>query len=199
MGRQAQIFLSGEGAAWLERNKDKLPPEYDPVQPTIDAIAPEREWQVLEIGCANGWRLRQIHQKHGCQAYGIDPGIGMPVVDNDINIYPGVADSLNYKSHTFNIVIYGFCLYLCDPEDYFNIAAEGDRVLKPGGYMVIYDFYAPYTPHANDYKHRDGIKSYKRDFSSLWTWHPNYKEIDLRIHGDTIADQTAVICLRKLA
>lgn len=48
-----------------------------------------------------------------------------------------------FGNATFDVIIFGFCLYLCDQQDLFRVAQEADRVLKPDSWLVINDFYAP--------------------------------------------------------
>ncbi len=62
-GRQEQVFLDGEGDAWLKRNREKLPVKNDPVLKTL-AACKIRPNKVLEIGCADGWRLRELKAKY---------------------------------------------------------------------------------------------------------------------------------------
>ena len=45
----------------------------------------------------------------------------------------GTADKLPFEDQSVDILVYGFCLYLCDREDMFNIAAEANRVIKSSG------------------------------------------------------------------
>lgn len=193
MGRQSDIFLKGEGAAWLERNKDKIDRENDPVLAAIRE-AKIRPRNVLEIGCANGWRLDILRDEFECEAIGQDPGAsGLASW-----IYKGTADDTNWESGCFDLLIYGFCLYLCDREDLFKIVAEGDRVLRDGGYLVIWDFYPEY-PHAVPYRHYDGIFSYKMDYAQLWLANPAYSLFWRTLHDVTNdpGDMTAVTILKK--
>jgi hypothetical protein len=74
------------------------------------------------------------------------------------------------------MIIFGFCLYLCDRKDLFKIALEADRCLSDNGFMVILDFYPPF-PYKNSYSHKEGIFSYKMDYSKLFSWNPVYNEI----------------------
>jgi SAM-dependent methyltransferase len=191
MGKQSIFFLGGEGAAWIERNKDKIDTLNDPIIQAIrDSDIPVEE--VLEIGCANGWRLKIIRNEYGCPAYGVDPGYG------DINIDTGTADDLDWKDGTFNVVIYGFCLYLCDREDLFKIVLEGDRVLQEGGYLIIWDFHQDF-PYSRPYEHKEGLLSYKMDYSKLWLANPAYYVVHRRIiqNTDNPDDRTAVTILKK--
>ena len=98
-------------------------------------------------------------------------------------------------------MIFGYCLYLCDPADHFRIAAEADRVLDDGGWMLVYDFVTP-QPWRNPYAHRAGMYSYKMDYARMFTWHPSYQRHALRRaeRGRQPAspdDRIAVTVLRK--
>ena len=63
-----------------------------------------------------------------------------------VQVVQGAADQLYFESQTFDFVVFGFCLYLCDRDDLFEIAKEAHRVLKPTGWLVIHDFFAE-PPH----------------------------------------------------
>ncbi len=190
--RQVAAFLKGEGRAWVKRNADKLTGENDPVMEQLhfNSIMPKR---VLEVGCANGWRLQNLYNEFGCDVWGVDPGIGWLTYRA---IILGAAHDLHQlKKDSFDLVIYGWCLYLCDPEDYFQIAAEGDRVLEDGGFLVIHDFYSS-IPYKNRYKHKDGLFSHKMDFSKLWLSHPAYSLYSQAYYGAG-DDTTTVVILKK--
>jgi len=193
--KQSEVFLDGEGKAWLERNKNKLPPKDDPVIASImsQLIEPKR---MLEVGCADGWRLRELKKIYKCISIGVDPSVvGVKHTTSDgIILHKGTANNLRmFHDNSFDLLIYGFCLYLCDPEDYFEIANEGNRVLADGGSLVIYDFYTG-VPHSVPYKHKDGVFSHKMDFSQLWTCHPGYNLSSIQSNK---GDGTAAITLIK--
>ena len=193
MGKQSAVFLETEGAAWLRRNLTKLAdPANDPVIATMKAsgIIPRI---ILEVGCANGWRLRQFQKTWPCIVAGIDPGV--------LNVDPlwmdrGTADNLSmHLTGRFDTVVYGFCLYLCDREDLFKIVAEGDRVLKDGGHLIVYDFHAD-TPFARHYAHYAGVHSYKMDYAKLWLSNPAYSVVRRERHG-LDDDKTCVTIMKK--
>lgn len=187
-GKQSDAFMEGEGQAWLRRNLTKLSPENDPVLEAIKTyrIVPAN---VLEIGCANGWRLDALAQQYDCESYGVDPSGHLKTKSS--LIYRGTADRLPAHTDCFDLVIYGWCLYLCDPEDYFCIVSEGDRVLKENGYLIVYDFCSD-KPYKVEYKHKKGLFSYHYDFSKLWLSHPFYSLV-----GRTVQNETCVIILKK--
>ncbi len=177
---QADEFEKGEGDAWFTRNKDKLGLEEDPVIDLIEQHV-ENVGFVFEVGCANGWRLKRIEELWGSIVSGVDPSREAinAAVKLDIPAYYGTAKNLGWiDSGSVDILIYGFCLYLCDPEDYFEIALEGDRVLKDGGYLIIHDFDANGVPRRVPYEHKKGIFSYHFEFERLWESHPWYQALE---------------------
>ncbi len=189
--KQAMAFTVGEGERWLERNKDKLTGENDPVMDAIDQyqIKPKK---VLEVGCANGWRLKLIKKKFkNSVCGGIDPGCGEPTTSGPAFVEFGTAERLDFPSESFDLLIYGWCLYLVDPEDYFRIAMEGDRVLKDNGYLIIYDFLVQ-DHYKTPYKHKKGLFSYHYDFARLWSNHPAYV-----LYGRIRQDKTCITILKK--
>lgn len=193
VGRQSEIFSNGEGRAWLFRNERKLPPETDPVLEMVERLQLQPK-SVLEVGCANGWRLDKFRTTFGCETFGVDPSIKEPHHTHAGSfLRPGTADNL--PSFGYDMIVYGFCLYLCDPEDYFQIVQQCDKNLSSPGYVVIYDFYTQF-PYSKAYSHHPGVTTRKMDFSRLWVGHPNYTMLgrDMIDNGD---DRKAVIILQK--
>jgi ubiquinone/menaquinone biosynthesis C-methylase UbiE len=175
--KQKTAFSEGEGDAWFERNRTKLGVGPDEAEQAIAAlqIRPQR---VLEIGCSNGHRLENLRVRFNAECAGIDPSqqaiakgrASYPRLSLDI----GTADALKFNSAAFDLVIFGFCLYLCDPSDYFRIAAEADRVLANPGWLIVYDFFTA-LPRRRPYAHRPGLYSHKMEFSRLFTASPAYR------------------------
>ena len=179
--KQKNIFLKSEADAWFARNKENLSRrnfEDDNIVRAISDISKSSSntmLKILEIGCGGGERLNYISNSINCSVSGVDPSLD--AVNhcklNNIDAIVGAADSLIHKDNTFDIVIFGFCLYLCDRGDLFRISTEADRVLKKEGWIIIQDFFAK-SPIQNEYHHTSGIKSYKMDYKTLFTWHPDY-------------------------
>lgn len=168
-----------EGDAWWERNKNKLPkPEDDPVLELI-RINDVTPTGVLEIGCGNGWRLSEIRKRYGCPVVGID--LSQSALNDGRKRYPSVNFAYGSASHLgyfgkdqFNLVIFGFCLYLVDREDLFKVVTESDRVLADGGYLIIQDFPAR-IPTTVPYKHDGRLRTYKMYYPDLWLSNPSYQ------------------------
>jgi ubiquinone/menaquinone biosynthesis C-methylase UbiE len=136
--------------------------------------------KILEVGCSNGYRLNLLKEKYSIDGYGIDPSLEAiekgKALYPDIQLIQGTADNLLFKDTAFDIVIMGFCLYLCDRNDLFKIAFEADRVLKNNGLLIILDFYPPFG-YVNDFSHQENLKTYKLKYDEMFTWNPCYVKI----------------------
>ncbi len=178
---QKQVFLNSEGDQYYQRNRDKLTSAgekaaKDQVLASIRTLNFQPR-SILEVGCSNGWRLEALRSEYSAKCYGIDPSAeGIKegkAVFQGISLEQGTADSLPFNEDMFDLVIFGFCLYLCDRKDLFKIAYEADRVLKDKGYIAILDFH-PTFPYYNEYRHHSGISSYKMNYANLFAWNPSY-------------------------
>lgn len=182
MAKQRDIFLRSEGDAWFSRNEQavreqKLPDE-DPILQEILGFVPAGKLglKILEIGCGDGSRLAWLKDNLNAECFGIDPSEQaiLAASSKGISAQQGTAELLPFDNDSFDIVIFGFCLYLCDREDLFHIAYEADRVLRTPGWLAILDFYSA-SPRAREYHHTSGVLSYKMDYRSLFDWHSGYE------------------------
>lgn len=178
--------MESEADAWFERNQRAVATRNFASDDTVTAAVVEiahlpqyaqkkEGLQILEIGCGEGRRLSWLSKNLGAEVFGIEPS-AMAVeqaCSRGIKAQRGTADSLPFENATIDILIFGFCLYLCDRQDLFRIAQEADRVLKPDAWLVINDFFAP-KPVRREYHHKLGIYSYKMDYRVLFDWHPAY-------------------------
>jgi len=213
-GKQATAFLQGEGDRWYQRNRSK-PREPDRVLDAIEACGLKPK-DVCEIGCGDGWRLRNIHRYSGARCVGFDPSLIAINIDTNnstefdgryrIARFRGTADHLKgLKPNSMDLVIYGFCLYLVDREDLFKVVAECDRVLRAGGHVVIQDFIGnPTNPsYSRIYEHAPELRSYKMDYGGLWLGHPAYQTVYKKIFGtrtdtpENYDDRVVVQILKK--
>lgn len=207
MNDQKTAFLTREGDHYFERNGGK-PAFSNPVVPALRAIGLPAPTRILEIGCSTGAQLNQIVQAFGAQGWGIEPS--QKAVDEGTIAFPnlhlrqGTAELLPYEDEYFDLVLFGGCLYLCDPADYFAIAYHADRVLAPGGVLAVFDF-TTNLPHSNAYRHGDGLRAFKMDFSNMFRWHPRYRFLSRTYYENTepftldANDQQAVDILLKSA
>ena len=212
MTKQKQIFLESEGDAWHFRNQSALLKKNlhnkDFIINEILSIykyESSKKLKILEIGCGNGYRLDWLQKNIKTICFGIEPSKQAVevAISNGLQVKQGTADSLPFDKNSFDIIIFGFCLYLCDREDLFKIAAEADRVCKNPGWIIIKDFYNSNFA-SNDYHHLKGLKSFKMDYRSIFSWHPfyectNHKIIDHEQHdfNDLKNNWIAISTIRK--
>ena len=211
MAKQKEIFLQSEGDAWFSRNRRnlaerKLPDDDSLLREVLDILQLSSErLKVLEVGCGDGTRLAWIRNNLNADCYGVEPSAQAVAAARakGVNAQQGTAETLPFEGLSFDIVIFGFCLYLCDREDLFQIAREADRVLRAPGWLMIMDFYSPIS-RARTYHHRPGVLSYKMDYRTLFTWHPDYECMThkVRHHGeagytDAPDEWVAISVLRK--
>lgn len=190
--KQADIFRKSEGDAWHERNKNK-PRLPDPVIEAMKACKIEPK-KVLEIGCGTGWRLIEIEKLYDdVWCAGVDASLAAATracVHSDVRHNDIMNEFEDIENDAFDLVIFGFCLYLVDREDLMMIAAHTDRVLKDGGHIIIHDFND--GTYRCPYKHKEGIWSYHMPYAHLW-YNPIYQPA-----YEQIADEsTSVIILKK--
>ncbi|MFQ2093752.1 class I SAM-dependent methyltransferase [Aeromonas taiwanensis] len=72
---QKNVFMSREGNEWYERNKTAILGKSlasDPIFKALEYLG-RKPARILEIGCANGWRLAQLAEHYGARCYGVDP------------------------------------------------------------------------------------------------------------------------------
>lgn len=204
---QKAAFLERQGDHYFERNGAK-PAFKSPVIEAIKSIGLPNPKTILEIGCSTGAQLDQMTAAFGAKGFGIEPS--QKAVDDGSKLFPalnlqqGTADELPYADAQFDLVVFGGCLYLCDPSDYFKIAYHADRVLAPGGLLVVFDW-ATDLPYSNPYQHAEGLRAYKMDFASMFRWHPRYRFLSRAYYENTEPytfqpnDQQAVDLLLKSA
>ncbi len=146
-----------------------------------------------------------IAERTGSKVYGVDPSEMAVAYARTLGVDArvGTAEALPFETDLFDVVLFGFCLYLCDRDDLFRIAGEADRVLGPQGWIVIHDFYSP-APIRRPYHHRSGLWSYKMDYRRMFDWHPDYSCLahDVLHHvnqqfTDDESEWTAVSVMRK--
>lgn len=178
MSLQKDVFMDTEGDAWFRRNQAALDSRDwsgDPVCRKLGTLDLEQPARVLEIGCGDGSRLRFLHARYGHEVHGVDPsqeGVSK-ALGRGVQAIKATADALPFSDKSFDVVIFGFCLYLCDDTDLFRIAYEADRVLADAAWLLILDFEAR-APFYKPYHHVPGIQSRKMDYKSMFMWHPAY-------------------------
>jgi ubiquinone/menaquinone biosynthesis C-methylase UbiE len=169
---QDSLFSDGEGDAWYERNRNSYQPERDPIIHCLrrQTINPRN---ILEIGASRGERLAYLHESYQAGVAAVDPSAAA-VADGHksfpfIQFHVATARSLPLPDESYDLVIVNFVFHWIDRRSLLASAAETDRVLKPGGHLLIGDF-APFSPKKVRYHHRPEaeIFTYKQDYAALF-------------------------------
>ena len=185
---QDSAFLSGEADAWYFRNKQSFSSAQENFG--VDSIAKmlnpfkDEISRILEIGCSDGSKLRSLCSQLLSNGYGVDPSelaisTGSKSVNSltKIELTVGTAKDLPYSDCFFDAVYFGFSLYLVDRANLLKSISEADRVLRPGGFLIIQDF-DPGFRHKRPYSHLDGIYSFKSSYADLFTTSGHYYLIE---------------------
>jgi ubiquinone/menaquinone biosynthesis C-methylase UbiE len=157
---QDDIFANGEGDAWYARNAHALhAPGHADHDITLELLLAnvQSPRSVLEVGCADGWRLEAIRQATGARCYGIDTSCD--AIRAGRKLYPelllrhGRANVLPFATGDFDVVLLPFVLHWVARESLAQVVAEVDRVLVDGGHLLVTDFYS-FRPEKVAYHHR---------------------------------------------
>jgi ubiquinone/menaquinone biosynthesis C-methylase UbiE len=178
---QKREFLAGEGDQWFARNKASLATTSSVRDLIVGRIAAQLPVEggssVLEIGCGLGNNLASLATIIPIEAHGIEPSQEAVATGSkqypELHLRTGTADELPYPDSSFDVVWFGFCMYLIDRALLQRAVAEADRVLRDGGVLVIVDF-DPDQPTVRPYHHRAGLQSFKMDHSKLFLANPAY-------------------------
>lgn len=193
MTSQRDVFLHGEGDAYFRRNAAG----YDAAQAATSTFALDvlRPYvgsgaRVLEVGCANGLNLERLRRSAGSTGSGIDPSAAAVEAGRSdfpaLDLRVGTAEALPFGDAAFDVVLFGFCLYVTDRALLPRVVAEADRVLRDGGFLAIVDFDPP-APVRRTYRHAEGMASFKTDHARLFLGFPHYTLAEKRpfSHGGT--------------
>lgn len=184
---QSEIFLQSEGDAWFARNKFTLGDEieFQDVKSITRNLLPFKDQisEILEIGCGNGAKLRQLCAIFAANGSGIDPSssaITSGRVESQkfsesigFNLQVSTAKDIPFEAKKFDVVYFGFCLYLVPRDELLRCISEADRVLRAGGFLVIQDF-DPCLRKKNPYTHLPGLFSFKNSYSTFFTGGGHY-------------------------
>ena len=197
---QTAWFKHEEANAWFRRNQaqlQRLGPSYgaDFIESVLCSFRDEIG-NVLEIGCGDGRKIEKMAEFFDAKGAGIDPsteavasgrnrlvqaGIG------SVELLEGTADELPFDTGQFDLVHFGFSLYLVSRERIFRSIAEADRVLHAGGFMTIFDF-DPLAMHKRAYAHKSGVFSYKARYADWLVATGHYHLVAKRSFSHAAAD-----------
>jgi ubiquinone/menaquinone biosynthesis C-methylase UbiE len=172
---------------YFERNGGKPTSLHSKIGPALQVLN-LRPRKILEIGTSSGAGLDDLRRTFGAECHGVEPEADAVEAGRaafpSLDLIVGKAgDVLPFPDATFDLVVFGFCLYLCDPADYERIVGEADRVLANPGTLVIADFCAK-APIIKPYRGRTDRNMHKRDFSELFLALPHFRLLS-RTYSET--------------
>jgi ubiquinone/menaquinone biosynthesis C-methylase UbiE len=198
---QTALFSLAEGDAWFRRNQAADTAHPGPgsrLELVEDVLGPFRAEinNVLEIGCGDGRKVERLAAFFQARGAGLDPSTEAVAAgskrlreNNDTNVAlsVGTADDLPFEAGQFDLVHFGFSLYLVARERIFHSLAEADRVLRAGGFLTIFDF-DPRTMHKRAYIHKPGVFSHKARYEEWFVATGHYHLVAKRSFSHASAD-----------
>lgn len=122
--------------AWFQRNQSILESEVL----LLAHMVGEDPGETLSVGCGTGLFELMLREEHGIEVrYGVEPAPGMRAiaVERGLEVEDGTAEALPFERQRFDtVVMNGIPSYVDDLE---TAVAEGVRVLRPGGRLVMLD------------------------------------------------------------
>lgn len=183
---QTSLFESDEGNAWFRRNRNSLQNsgssfEVETIKDVLGAFRADIN-RILEIGCGDGRKVESMANFFQADGIGIDPSSEAVLAGNErlrdsgsatVALSVGTADNLPFATGQFDLVHFGFCLYVVSRERIFASLAHADRVLRAGGFLTIFDF-DPSVMHRRSYAHQPGIFSHKARYDEWFVGTGHY-------------------------
>ena len=198
---QDRIFLKGEADRYFLRNRKALVKKGKIDWPCntlalLDPAIRKKIKTVVELGCANGWRLARLRARMPGRYVGIEPS--PEAVREGMRRYRGLELSTgtlekNSLKEEFDLVVVSFVLHWVDRRTLARSIAGIDRVVKDGGYLLLSDF-LPDAPSRRRYGHLPGqdVFTYKQDYADVFKALNSYQELArLIFDADRYARTTA--------
>jgi SAM-dependent methyltransferase len=180
MKKQSDIWLDKEGDNYFRRNRDYMGNRKEICLHLFDLynLKPQK---VLDIGCANGFRLAMIHEKLGCDVCGVEPSIEA-ITDGEkrypyIQFINGMAESFKSEDK-YDLILLNFVFHWIDRQFLLEAVSNIDNHLKDGGFLLLGDFGTenflkiPYHHLPNQ-----EVYTYKQQYQKMFLSSGGYLEI----------------------
>lgn len=107
----------------------------------MDRIGAVPGWRVLDVGSGLGASVKRLRSRYGLRAWGVEPSAAQIArSEASSHVIRACGDALPFMDDSFDAV-FCECVFslLDDPETAMN---EFQRVVRPGGFLVLTDLYA---------------------------------------------------------
>lgn len=120
-------FLNGEDDKWFQRNKQTLENRTFDYPTSIIMRTLQNHTDninsILEIGCNNCTKINDWANHLNAKGFGVDPSqsaiLEGQIKYKHLELSQGTATKLPFSNDFFDLVFFGFCLYLLDRKDIF--------------------------------------------------------------------------------
>jgi ubiquinone/menaquinone biosynthesis C-methylase UbiE len=116
----------------------------DLTESTLDRCDLPANARILDVGCGAGATVEHLRGARQCRAVGIDPSsvlLGAAHRRNaNLPLAGAVGERLPFPANAFDALLAECCLSLISDPD--RALAEWQRVLAPGGTLIVSDIYA---------------------------------------------------------
>ena len=171
---QDQLFGSVEGNSWFRRNEQALSlfdPAADLPLKTIDLYQLKPK-SVIEVGAANGFRLAEIARRYNSRVVAVEASV--EAINDGKRKFPhiefvsGLAKSIPVEE-SFDLAIVNFVFHWIDRNNLLRSAAEIDRLIIEGGFLIIGDFF-PFNFMKVPYHHLadQQVYTYKQNYAAIF-------------------------------
>ncbi len=139
----------------------------------------KRPKKILEIGCSTGFILERIRQLTNSSCFGLDTS-AMAIKEGKkifpkLRLFHGEFSSHKLNKKKYDLIIFGFFLFMVSPNDVFELFFKANNSLKENGHIIIYDFKSKKNFIKKNYKYSKLVKVYKWDFKNFFLALPSYK------------------------
>lgn len=171
---QENAFVESEADAWFERNSKSAssPMSHDHhIIRAIKKLILPGKGAFADLGGASGRVSAAISEVlPEWQGYVIEPS--RKAVVHGENVFPhlrfqqgSITQAEDLPNYLFDLVIVSGVFTWLDRFLLSSAIANTDKIIKNGGILIVSDFDPPH-PRANPYHHRDGLYTYKQDYST---------------------------------
>ena len=182
---QEDTFIKHEADAFAERNFSRLSvpiPQSHNVIKSIKNIKLSKSATFIDLGGGSGAVTAGIKKlQPSWKGTVLEPSKKATKLGS--KIFPWinfVNGSLTKKKDmpkkTYDLAIISNVFCWIDRSLLSQAIANIDNLVKPSGYILIHDFYTPF-PRANSYHHKEGLFTYKQDYTLPFLSLNTYTEV----------------------